>query len=167
MKTFLYLIFNIYFAKSLLIKEEEKDGKIKNQEEPEIVLIYEGSLENKKFIEIKPNYIITQINWTKKEDYSLNYLLGVFEGSKENSFIDGIPIGIIKPKGELNKINNLEINTSETFKYIRYIPPNRNLTDISPIKIYGYQYNSIFAQSHKNFQVTNLPLISIHTENSF
>ena len=74
MKAFLYLIFNIYFVKSLLIKEEEKDAKILTQEEPEIILIYEGSFDNKKYIEIKPNYIITQISWTKKEDYNLNII---------------------------------------------------------------------------------------------
>ena len=43
-------------------------------------------------IEIDPNYIITQISWTKNEDYLLNYLLAVFKASNDRTFSNSIPI---------------------------------------------------------------------------
>ena len=177
-----FLILIIFIETNLILQEVKNCENFKNKneinffmdeklnqhiiEEPKIILIYNGSLGNFNIIEIDQNFIITSISWTKKGDYIFNYLLGVFEGSNETSFMEGIPIGIIKPKGELEEINNIEINYPDTFKYIRYIPPNNNFTDISPIKIFGYEKNSNTFKNEKNFQVTNLPLISIHTENS-
>lgn len=123
--------------------------------------------ENNNIIEIDKNMIITQISWTKTEDYIFNYLLGVFEASNDPSFKEAIPIAIIKEQGEFNEINYIDINTPNTYKYIRYIPPNKNNTKIFPIKIFGYQSESSEnLKEEKYFQVTNLPLISIHTENS-
>ena len=122
--------------------------------------------EEKNVYEIESNYIITQISWTKSENYILNYLLGVFEASNDPSFKDAIPIGIIKEQGEFNEVNYLDLNVPNTYKYIRYVPPNRNYTKIFPIKFYGYQVDSTEALNQtKYFQVTNLPLISIHLKN--
>ena len=60
-------------------------------------------------------------------------------------------------------MNYLDLNTPKAYKYIRYIPPNKNNTRISPIKFYGYQIDSSDTLNQaKYFQVTNLPLISIH-----
>ena len=122
--------------------------------------------EEKNVYEIESNYIITQISWTKSENYILNYVLGVFEASNDSSFTDAIPIGIIKELGEFNEVNYLDLNAPNTYKYIRYIPPNNNYTKIFPIKFYGYQIDSAEALNQtKYFQVTNLPLISIHLKN--
>ena len=86
-------------------------------------------------IEFDQDYIITLISWTKKDDYKYNYLLGVFQGSNEPSFMNGIPIGIIKEKDGLKELNHLNIFSPDSFKYIRNIPPNTNNTDFSEIKI--------------------------------
>ena len=119
--------------------------------------------EEKNVYEIESNYIITQISWTKSENYVLNYVLGVFEASDDLSFADATPIAIIKEQGEFNEVNYLDLNTPKAYKYIRYIPPNKNNTRISPIKFYGYQIDSSDTLNQaKYFQVTNLPLISIH-----
>ena len=119
--------------------------------------------EEKNIFEIESNYIITQISWTKSENYVLNYVLGVFEASDDLSFADATPIAIIKEQGEFNEVNYLDLNTPKAYKYIRYIPPNKNNTRISPIKFYGYQIDSSDTLNQaKYFQVTNLPLISIH-----
>ena len=93
--------------------------------------------ENNK-IEFEEEYIKTKIAWSKKDDYKYNYLLGIFEGSNELSFRNGIPIGIIKEKDELNELNYLNFFSPNSFKYIRYNPPNRNNTSLDQIKIFGY-----------------------------
>ena len=120
--------------------------------------------EEKNIIEIEENYVITQISWTKTEDYILNYVLGVFEASNDSSFKNAIPIAIIKEQGKFNEVNFIDLNILNTYKYIRYIPPNKNNTSIFPIKFFGYQIESSESLNQtKDFQVTNLPLISIHT----
>jgi len=124
----------------------------------------EESLGQNKIIELESDFIVTKISWTKKENYKFNYLLGIFEGANDPSFIDGIPIGIIKEEGSLDGSNYVDVDFPFSFKYIRYVPPNRNSTDINPIQIYGYKKSGDIGEE-KAFQATNLPLISIHTEN--
>ena len=121
---------------------------------------------NSNIIELESDYIITKISWTKREDYKFNYLLGIFEGSNDPSFSDAVPIAMIKEQGNLNEINYIDINVPKVYKYIRYIPPNQNKTDISPIKFYGQLQSEIDINLREDFQITNLPLISIHTEDS-
>ena len=111
------------------------------------------------------NYIITRISWTKKEDYRFNYLLGIFEGDNDPSFSNAVPIAMIKEVDYVNQENYIDVNIPNVYKYIRYIPPNKNKTDISPIKFYG-QIKTELNSNLKEFQPTNLPLISIHTEGS-
>ena len=123
--------------------------------------------EGNTIIELESEFIITQISWTKKDNYKYNYLLGVFEVSNNPTFEDGIPIAIIKEQGGLNEINYLDINSPSSYKYLRYIPPNKNNTQIFPIKLFGHQkLLSENNEDKKLFQVTNLPLVLIHTENS-
>jgi len=78
-------------------------------EEPKEINFQQAELKeyemNNNIIRLESNFFVTQISWTKTEDYELNFLLGVFEGSNEPSFIDGIPIAIIKKHGEFNVIN--------------------------------------------------------------
>ena len=115
-------------------------------------------------IELESEFIITQLRWTKKEDYDLNYLLGIFEGANDPSFLDAVPLAIIK--GEIKVINYIDINTTNTYKYVRYIPPNKNCTEIQ-VKIYGYKKfeGQEIIKNQNVFQATNLPLIYIYTEN--
>ena len=117
-----------------------------------------------KIIELESDFIVTKISWTKRENYKFNYLLGIFEGANDPSFMDAIPIGIIKEEGSFDDTNYVNINFPFSFKYKRYFPPNRNNTDISPIQIYGYKKCGDKGEE-RAFQATNLTLISIHTEN--
>ena len=122
--------------------------------------------EKSNIIEIDKNNLVAQISWTKTEDYDFNYLLGIFEASNDPSFMNGIPIGIIKKNGKFNEVNFIDVVATEPYKYIRYIPPNSNNTKIFPIKIYGYELEKNEKFEIQNyFQITNLPLVSIHTEN--
>ena len=175
MKIFSCLISIIYITiiKSLNQNEISREIKYKfknfnnpqNLDEPELKQSNaEESLGENKIIELESDFIVTKISWTKKENYKFNYLLGIFEGANDPSFMDAIPIGIIKEEGSLDHSNYVNIDFPFSFKFIRYVPPNRNNTDINPIKIYGYKKSGDIGEA-KAFQATNLPLISIHTEN--
>ena len=175
MKIFSCLILLIYLSVIVSLNQNETSELIKykfknlnnpqNLDEPELKQSNtEESLGQFKVIELESDFIVTKISWTKKENYKFNYLLGIFEGANDPSFMDAIPIGIIKEEGSLDKSNYINIVIPFSFKYIRYVPPNRNNTDINPIQIYGYKKSGDIAEA-KAFQATNLPLISIHTEN--
>ena len=120
-----------------------------------------------KSMELNSNYVIARISWTKSEKNKLNYLLGVFEVANDPSFSDAIPIAMIKDQEVFNETNYIDINVTQSYKYLRYIPPlNKKQADISPIKLYGKPSSAISADSKKEFQPTNLPLISIYTQDS-
>ena len=171
----LYFILNLFFLLNYPLRVKSIRNNIK-------YLLYSSktnSLDEESYelkskfynniIELESNYIITKISWIKRENYKFNYLLGVFEGANDPDFKDAIPIGIIKENENLDLINYLKINTKTSYKYIRYIPPNKNNSDISPIKVFGYKIpekRKYSKQEKKYFQSTNLPLISIYTEDS-
>ena len=119
---------------------------------------------NNDYFELKGENVISQISWTKSGDYKYNYLLGIFEGANDPSFSDAIPIAMIKEEGRLNEVNIIDLKIAQSYKYVRYIPPNNNKTAITPVKFYG-QGNSGSSEG-KAFQVTNLPLVSIRVDNS-
>ena len=175
MKIFSCLILLIYLSVIVSLNQNEISKEIKykfknlnnpqNLDEPELKQSNtKESLGQFNVIELESDFIVTKISWTKKENYKFNYLLGIFEGANDPSFMDAIPIGIIKEEGSLDESNYVNIDIPFSFKYIRYVPPNRNNTDINPIQIYGYKKSGDIAEA-KAFQATNLPLISIHTEN--
>ena len=174
MKISLYIIFNLFFFLNYPLKVKSIRNKIRYSSYlSENKFLEEESYEiNSKFynniIELDSDYIITKISWIRRENYKYNYLLGVFEGANDPNFKDVIPIGIIKEKENEDLINYLKINTNNSYKYIRYIPPNKNSSDISPIKVYGYKIPETkkYSKERKYFHATNLPLISVYTENS-
>ena len=184
MKRYLVLILFLCLEISISFCKKEEIGEIKyriikndssskiklrfNIKNHKMKLFQENLLNKNTIMEIDDdNYIITGIKWKKADNYNYNYLLGIFEGANDKSFIDGTPIAIIKDENLLNKNNNyININSSNSYKYIRYIPPNRNNASIIPLKIYGYKKSSLLKNSNDDsyYQITNLPLVNIHTE---
>ena len=169
MKIVFSLLLNKFLIKCIQLNEIKNKFR-KESYSSEIILIYTEieSVFNNNIIELDSDYIITQISWVRRDNYKFNYIFGIFEGANEPLFKDPIPLAMIKDQERINLVNYLDINTPQSFKYIRYIPPNKNNSDISPIKIYGYKTSekSENINHKKNFQVTNLPLIFIYTENS-
>jgi hypothetical protein len=123
-------------------------------------------------IELDSFYIINKIigKKAKVNKYSSNDLLGIFEASNDTKFFDSLPIAIIKEDNIINDENpyeiNININSPTPYKYIRYIPQNKLLTEIKQIRILGHKFSDEEDLSEKKiFTVTNLPLIIINTEN--
>ena len=154
MRLFLFLTLNIYLIGALPLNRLNSK-----------YLSDENEFDMNEVIELEDDFVISQIRWTKSKDYDLNYLLGIFEGANDPSFKDAVPLAMIK--GEIKVVNYIDINTTNTYKYVRYIPPNKNNTDISPIKIYGDKKmkSEDIPENPKVYQATNLPLIYIYTEN--
>ena len=107
-------------------------------------------------------YIFTKVTWEQFSESS-NFLLGVFEGANDPSFMDGIPLNIIK--NENLELYELDIEVKLSFKYIRYVSSD-NLTLISKFNVYGYESSELDININP-FQVTKIPLISIHSEKPF
>lgn len=133
MTIYLLLILNLALLGCLCLN--------KRKEVEPVLKLSENEPFNNNIIELESDFIITQIKWTKHEDYDLNYLLGIFEGANDPSFSDAVPLAMIKEQGKFNEVNFIDVITPYTYKYVRYIPPNKNLSDISPIKIIGHKIN--------------------------
>jgi hypothetical protein len=110
------------------------------------------------------DHIITRISWTKNKN---NYVTGVFDAANDPNFSDAVPIAIIKDQEGSD--HYVDVNVPKFYKYLRYnspftlfFPPN----DIFPMKLYGKRLSDIDANLKNDFQPTNLPLISIYTEES-
>ena len=156
----------IFLLLSLVIINISAFKNLIQEEEPILKLSEIEYTVKDNVIEVSTEAVITQISWTKKGDNKLNYILGLFEGANDPSFSDAVPIAMIKENGQLNEVNIIDVNVPKYYKYIRYIPPNKEKADISPIKLSGQLLSEINASEKKDFQVTNLPLVSIHVDNS-
>ena len=109
--------------------------------------------------EFSTPYIFTKVTWEKSSETS-KFLLGVFEGANKPSFMDAIPLNIIKNNNL--ELYELDIEVKLSFKYIRYVSSD-NSTLISSFNVYGYEPSELDINA-KAFQPTNIPLISIHTK---
>ena len=118
-------------------------------------------------IELDSYYIINKITGNIKYKNPYDYLLGIFEAANDTTFSDSLPIAIIKEENINDLKINITISIPNTYKYLRYIPPNNNDAKIEKLKILGHEYDDTEDLSDKKlFTVTNLPLMIINTENS-
>ena len=62
-----------------------------------------------------------------------------------------MPIAMIKDGEISNKINYIKVNTTNIYKYIRYIPPNQNEIKLDKIKIFGHEFSETEDLSNKKF----------------
>ena len=123
-------------------------------------------------LELSSEYYITKIGWAQNVNDKSNYILGIFEGSNTDNFYDALPLYMIKEEGKINEINYVDIFTTKSFRYIRYVGPSDKNCVISEIKIYGYNNKTDFINYNNYveeyfYQATNIPLLVIHSENPF
>jgi len=126
---------------------------------------------SKNIIELDSHYIIEQIKFSKISENSFDYLLGIFEAANYSNFFDALPIGMIKENDVSDSSNNeltMNIDTPNSYKFIKYNPPNLKGKEITNIKIYGHIYSDEEDISRKTlFKVTTkLPLMIINTKNN-
>ena len=178
----LFILINFSFYSCILQQNEQslllKGTPISDSSSELILNAFDGDIttefksSNSKYswigLELDSSYIITKIGWGQKENIKSNYLLGVFEGSNDPTFFDALPLSMIIEEGKEGEINYINIDTTKSFKYVRYIGPNGKNSTISVLEFYGYKSDDNNKENleEKIYQPTGIPLIIINTENS-
>ena len=111
-------------------------------------------------------HVITKVGWSPR-DGSVGedrVVLGVFEGANSPDFMDALPLYLIDEKGKIGQISYADVNCSRGFRYVRYVGPADARCNIAELEFYGHEGEG--DDSHL-YQVTNLPTVSIHTQNGF
>lgn len=110
-------------------------------------------------------HVITRVGWSPRDDVhgEQRVILGVFEGANRSDFMDALPLYVIDQRGTIGQISYADVSCSRGFRYVRYVGPNDARCNIAEIEFYGHEGEG--DDSHL-YQVTNLPTVSIHTENN-
>ena len=109
---------------------------------------------------------ITKIGFAHKSSDKNDYLLGVFQGANDKTFFDAFPLYMITEESESNKVNYISISSTQTFKYLRYVGPEKKNSAISEFEIYGVEAEEDNSEKENLYQPTNIPLVIINSENS-
>lgn len=109
-------------------------------------------------------HVITKVGWSPRNDVhgEERVMLGVFEGANSADFMDALPLYIITERGTIGTVSHADVDCSRGFRYVRYIGPSDARCNIAEIEFYGHEGEG--DDSHLS-QLTNLPTVSIHTEN--
>ena len=117
MKKYIFLLFLLNVSNIFPLKYTKRA----NLKEANLKLSEIEYTNNNGIIEIKSEDIITQIGWTKREEYKYNYLLGIFEGANVQSCSDAVPIVMLRAQGGLNEVNYIDVNILDTYHQIKII----------------------------------------------
>ncbi|MDR1757815.1 MAG: CotH kinase family protein [Bacteroidales bacterium] len=101
-------------------------------------------------------------------DYPDRLLLGIFEGGNQPGFGDAVPLAMVKTVPD-RRLTFIDVNCSRGVRYVRFVFPSRynngyasTSNYLAEFQIFGYE--GAGDNSHLP-QITNLPVISIHTNN--
>lgn len=110
-------------------------------------------------------HVITKVGWSPRNDGQgeKRMVLGVFEGSNREDFMDALPIYIITEKGTIGQLSHADVSCSRGFRYVRYIGPSDARCNVAELEFYGHE--GVGDDSHLT-QLTNLPVVSIHTKDN-
>ncbi|MBR1932509.1 MAG: CotH kinase family protein [Prevotella sp.] len=109
-------------------------------------------------------YIITRVGWSPRNDSNgpARVQLGVFEGANSPDFADALPLHIIAAKGTIGQLSYADVACSKGFRYVRYVGPADARCNVAELEFYGHEG---VGDSSQLYRPTNLPLVSIHTQN--
>lgn len=107
-------------------------------------------------------YVIYRVGWCHRSDApeSSSVVLGIFEGSNREDFMDAIPLYMITEEGTVGQFSYTNVQVSRGFRYVRWCAPADNNSDIADVEFYGYEGQGNDSQF---YQLTNLPTLSYHT----
>ena len=106
-------------------------------------------------------YVITSVGWEVYES-SKRSLLGIFEGANRADFRDAVPLKIISEESLVGQMNYAQISCTKGFRYVRYVGPDGQRCRVRELRFKG---NVGAGSTAQLCQLTNLPVVSIHTEN--
>ena len=107
-------------------------------------------------------HVITKVGWSPRDDSHGpgRVVLGVFEGSNREDFMDAVPLYMIDQEGVIGQIHYADVDCSKGFRYVRYVGPADARCNIAELEFYGHEGEGDDSHYH---QLTNLPTVSIHT----
>ena len=140
----------------------------------DISTYFKSNQDSKGWIGLKldSRYRITQIGLAfPKDSDQKDYLLGIIEAANEPTFVESEPLYMITEEMKLGEMNYVPIKSSQRYKYIRYIGPNKKYCIISELEIYGddelgANENAKNDDDEFYYQATNLPLDILQSEES-
>lgn len=104
-------------------------------------------------------HVITLVGWKPRFDGS-DVVLGLFEGSNREDFMDAIPLFMITDGGNAGVFSYTGVFVSRGFRYVRWCAPADCQSNVAEVEFYGHE--SVGDDSHF-YQLTNLPTLSYHT----
>ena len=104
-------------------------------------------------------HVITRVGWRLHDDES-SVVLGLFEGSNREDFMDAIPLYMITEEGIVDQFSYADVNVTRGFRYVRWCAPAGSYTDIAEVEFYGHEG---VGDDSQFYQMTNLPTLSYHT----
>lgn len=110
-------------------------------------------------------HVITKVGWSPRNDVQgeKRMVLGVFEGANREDFMDALPLYIITENGIIGQLSYGDVTCSRGFRYVRYIGPSDARCNVAELEFYGHSGDG---NDNHLVQLTNLPLVTIHTKDN-
>ena len=107
-------------------------------------------------------HVITRVGWSPRNGGvgPGRVVLGLFEGSNREDFMDAIPLFMITEKGTIGVMSYADVHVSRGFRYVRWCAPADSRCNIAELEFYGHEGEGDDSQF---YQLTNLPTLSYHT----
>jgi len=104
-------------------------------------------------------YVINRVGWCLNDDAS-SVVLGLFEGSNREDFMDAIPLYMITEEATVGQFSYANVQVSRGFRYVRWCAPADTQSSIAEVEFYGMPGEG---NDSRFYQLTNLPTLSYHT----
>ena len=104
-------------------------------------------------------HVIIRVGWCPLGEAS-EPLLGLFEGSNREDFMDAIPLYMITREGAVGQFSYADVQVSRGFRYVRWCAPADTQSSVAEVEFYGYEGEG---DDSRFYQLTNLPTLSYHT----
>ena len=107
-------------------------------------------------------HVITKVGWSPRNNSvgPERVVLGLFEGSNREDFMDALPLYMITDKGVIGVMHYADVDVSRGFRYVRWCAPAESRCNVAEIEFWGHEGEG--DDSHF-YQLTNIPTLSYHT----
>ena len=106
-------------------------------------------------------HVITRVGWSPRNGVGPDrVVLGIFEGSNREDFMDAVPLYMVTERGTVGVISYADIHVSRGFRYVRWCAPADSRCNIAELEFYGHEGKG---DDSRFYQLTNLPTLSYHT----
>ena len=111
-------------------------------------------------------HVITRVGWSPRNDATygpVRVQLALFEGANKPDFRDAVPLYLNAEQSSIGSMHYADVHVSRGFRYVRYVGPNDVRCNVAELEFYGHEG---VGDDSQFYQLTNLPTVTIHTENN-